>query len=142
MCACSVISVMFDSFRPMDHSLPGFSCPWDSPGKNTEGGCHFLLQGIFLIQGSNPRLLQLLHWQMGSSTTEGGGYQDLSSKVVAVAEFLIWGGRCFWAAICLAEGIGSSICITFYRYLREHQLSISRIWKGSCLSLNLTTSRL
>ena len=28
--------------------------------------CHFLLQGIFLIQGSKPRLLYLLHWQVGS----------------------------------------------------------------------------
>ena len=25
-------------------------CPWDSPGKITGGGCHFLLQGIFLTQ--------------------------------------------------------------------------------------------
>ena len=30
--------------------------PWDSPGKNTGVGCHFLLQGIFLTQGSNPGL--------------------------------------------------------------------------------------
>ena len=29
-------------------------CPWDSPGKNTGVGCHFLLQGIFPTQGSNP----------------------------------------------------------------------------------------
>ena len=28
---------------PMDGSPPG-SCPWDSPGKNTGVGCHFLLQ--------------------------------------------------------------------------------------------------
>ena len=32
-------------------------CPWDSPGKNTEVGCHSLLQGIFWTQGSNPGLL-------------------------------------------------------------------------------------
>ena len=32
-------------------------CPWDSPGKNTGAGCHFLLQGIFLTQGLNPCLL-------------------------------------------------------------------------------------
>ena len=31
-------------------------CPWDSPGKNTGVGCHFLLQGIFPTQGSNPGL--------------------------------------------------------------------------------------
>ena len=29
-------------------------CPWDFPGKNTGVGCHFLLQGIFSTQGSNP----------------------------------------------------------------------------------------
>ena len=34
-----------------------FATPWDSPGKNTGVGCHFLLQGIFLTQGSNPHLL-------------------------------------------------------------------------------------
>ena len=28
-------------------------CPWDSPDKNTGVGCHHLLQGIFLTQGSN-----------------------------------------------------------------------------------------
>ena len=27
-------------------------------------GCHFLLQGIFLTQGSNPHLLLLVHWQV------------------------------------------------------------------------------
>ena len=29
-------------------------------------GCYFLLQGIFLMQGSNLCLLCLLHWQVGS----------------------------------------------------------------------------
>ena len=28
-------------------------CSWDSPGKSTGVGCHALLQGIFLTQGSN-----------------------------------------------------------------------------------------
>ena len=30
--------------------------PWDSPGKNTGVGCHFLLQEIFPTKGSNPAL--------------------------------------------------------------------------------------
>ena len=47
-------------------SLPGSSIHGDSPGKNTGVGCHFLLQGIFLAQGSNP---QLLHWQVDFLTT-------------------------------------------------------------------------
>ena len=29
-------------------------------------GLHFLLQAIFLTQGSNPYLLHLLHWETGS----------------------------------------------------------------------------
>ena len=37
--------------------------PWDFPGKNAGVGCHFLLCGIFLTQGSNPRLLP---WQANS----------------------------------------------------------------------------
>ena len=28
---------------PMECSLPAFDCPWDTPGKNTEVGCHALL---------------------------------------------------------------------------------------------------
>ena len=43
---------------PVDHSLPGSSCPWDSLGKNIGVGCHFLLQGIFLMKGLNPCLLK------------------------------------------------------------------------------------
>ena len=31
---------------PMDSSPPVFSCPWDSLGKNTGVGCHFLLQYV------------------------------------------------------------------------------------------------
>ena len=34
-------------------SPPGSSVHGDSPGKNTEVGCHCILQGILLIQGSN-----------------------------------------------------------------------------------------
>ena len=41
---------------PIDCSLPGSSVHGDSPGKNTGVGCHAFLQGIFLTEGSNPRL--------------------------------------------------------------------------------------
>ena len=52
--------------NPVDCSPPGSSVHGDSPGKNTRVGCQALLQGIFLTQGSNPQLLCLLHWQVGS----------------------------------------------------------------------------
>ena len=49
-------------------------CPWDSPGKNTGLGFHFLLQGIFQAQGSNLHFLSLpccrqilYHWATGEA---------------------------------------------------------------------------
>ena len=39
--------------NPVDCSPPGSSVHGDSPGKNTGVGCHALLWGIFLTQGSN-----------------------------------------------------------------------------------------
>ena len=46
---------------PMDRCLPGSSVYGIFPGKDTGGVSHFLFQGIFLTQGLNPHLLQLLH---------------------------------------------------------------------------------
>ena len=64
VCAKSLQS--YWTLRPYGLKLPKLLCPQDFPGKNTGVGCYALLQGIFLTQGSNPYLLSLLHWQMGS----------------------------------------------------------------------------
>ena len=70
----------------MDCSPARPLCPRDSPGNSTEVGCHFLLQGIFLTQGSNPGLphcKQVLYclshqgllgveWAEGRDVTEKG----------------------------------------------------------------------
>ena len=47
-------------------SVTRFFCAWDFPGKNIRIGCHFLFQRIFLSQGLNPCLLDLLHQQADS----------------------------------------------------------------------------
>ena len=51
---------------PRDWSQPGSSVHGDSPGKYPEVDSHALLQGIFLTQGSNPRLLCPLNRQVDS----------------------------------------------------------------------------
>ena len=56
MHVCYVVS---DSLWPLD-CRPLRFCPWDSPG-NTGVGWNFLLQGLFLTQGSKSRWLCLLH---------------------------------------------------------------------------------
>ena len=53
-----------DSLWPMDKSHARLLCPWNSPGKDIEVGCHALLQGIFPTQGSNldlPHYRQILY---------------------------------------------------------------------------------
>ena len=45
----------------MDSKPTRLFYPWNFLGKNTKAVCHFLLQGIFLTQGSNLHLLCLLH---------------------------------------------------------------------------------
>ena len=52
-----VLYLVTQSLRPRGLQPARLLCPWDSPGKNTGVGCYALLQGIFLTQGSNPRLL-------------------------------------------------------------------------------------
>ena len=39
-----VASVVSDSVRPHRRQPTRLPCSWDSPGKNTGVGCHFLLQ--------------------------------------------------------------------------------------------------
>ena len=46
-------------FQPYGLKPARLFCSWDSPGKNTRVGCHALLQGIFLTQGSKPCLLRI-----------------------------------------------------------------------------------
>ena len=40
-------------FDPLDCSPPGLLCPWDSPGKNTGMGCHFLRPSLFQVIHEN-----------------------------------------------------------------------------------------
>ena len=60
---------------PTDFSPLGFSVHGDSPGKNTGGACHALLQGIFPTQESSRgllhcrRFLNQLRYQRSSSVT-------------------------------------------------------------------------
>ena len=43
-CCCQVASVVSNFVRPHRQQPTRLPGPWDSPGKNTGVGCHFLLQ--------------------------------------------------------------------------------------------------
>ena len=79
---------MSDSLWPHGLLPTSLLCLWDFPGKNAGMSCHFLLQGIFLDQGSNP---QLLHWQTNSfPLSHQGSSQDFFSPSNNTT--LLWGG--------------------------------------------------
>ena len=64
MCTCCLVAKLCPTlFGPHGLYPTRLLRPWDFPGENTGVGCHFLLQGIFLTQKSNPRLL---HWLVDS----------------------------------------------------------------------------
>ena len=67
--------------NPMDRSPPGSSVHGDSLGKNTGMSYHALLQG------SNPHLLCLLYWQVGSlSLASPGKPQGVINSVSSVTQ--------------------------------------------------------
>ena len=56
---CCLVTMSCPTLFATPCPLPKVPRPWDFPDTNTGGGCHFLLQGIFLTRGGNPRLLHL-----------------------------------------------------------------------------------
>ena len=66
---------MSSSLWPQGQKPIKLLCPWDFLGKDTGGDYHFILQGIFPTQESNPCLLCLLHWQANSLPLDHLGSQ-------------------------------------------------------------------
>ena len=77
-------------------------CLWDSLGKNTGVGCHFLLQEFFPAQGSNPGLLhcrQILY----QLSYEGSPNEELQGKISSWEYVTIWSlfHQFLWSTTCL-----------------------------------------
>ena len=61
---CLIAQLCLTLCNPMDYTR--LVCPWNFSGNNMRVACHFLLEGIFLIQGLNPHPTHLLHLQVDS----------------------------------------------------------------------------
>ena len=97
-------------------------CQWDSPGTNTGVGCHFLLQGIFPTQGSNPRLL---HWQadslplnhLGTPQRVGEGPANPDHRVLMyTSSFKKKLFICFWLHWVFVAGCTFSLVVVSWGY--------------------------
>ena len=103
-CAILSCSVVSDSLGHQGHArdcrLPDSAIHGDSPGQNTGVGCHALLQGIFLTQGSNSHLPHcrqilynlshqrspLLEWLLSKKTRMSGLLFSISSTMFLIVE--------------------------------------------------------
>ena len=81
--------------NPMEHTLLARLCPWDSLGEDTGVGCHFLLQGVFPVQGLNPHLLHLLHRQVDSLPLRHLG------SIIFIIIIFNWDGLSASLQVCL-----------------------------------------
>ena len=96
ICCCRyVTSVMSDSVRPHRRQPTRLPRPWDSPGKNTGVGCHFLLQCVIVKRESEvaqscstqqPRGLQLTRllypWDFQARVLEWGAIAFSSGEYI------------------------------------------------------------
>ena len=80
---CLVAQLCPTLCNPVHCSTPGSSVRGDSPGKNTGVGYHFLLQGNFPTQGSNP---SVPHLQADSLLSEPPGKPIRENKYVKIAK--------------------------------------------------------
>ena len=63
--SCYVTSVVSDSVQPHRWQPTRLPYPWDSPGKNTGVGCHFLLQVIIYKMLTLNILVELTFFHTG-----------------------------------------------------------------------------
>ena len=108
---------MSDSVQPRRRQPTRFPCPWDSPGKNTGVGCHFLLQCMKVkseseVEKSCPTLRDPMDFSPPGSSIHG----------IFQAGVLEWGATAF-SSECLSPCIITTILLVS---IPQENISFSR----------------
>ena len=90
-----VVSVVSSSVRPHRRQPTRLPRPWDSPGKNTGVGCHFLLQCMKVKSGS-----EVAQSCLTPSDPMACSLPDSSIHGILQARVLEWGAIAFSVLIC------------------------------------------
>ena len=107
-CCCYVTSVVSDSVRPQGQQPTRLRHPWDSPGKNTGVGCHFLLQCVKVKSESEvAQSCPTLHNPMDCSLP------GFSVHGIFQARVLEWGAVAF-SEIYVIESVYNFFFLSFW----------------------------
>ena len=123
---------------PIDGSPPGSPHPWDSPGKNTGVGCHFLLQCMKVkseseVAKSCLTLSNPMDWSLPGSSIHG----------IFQARALEWGAITF-SRCCQMSSLGQNspdlkpFCTSCYLQFLISWRWLSSLGQTEINSFNLT----
>ena len=106
-------------------------CPWNSPGKNTGVGCHFLLQGIFLIktQRSNWCLLhckQSPALKVSSLQLSHQGFHIYTEYLYIFVHIYVQMYVYMYVCICIYTYVYMCVCVYIYTYVSHLYLFLHR----------------
>ena len=123
---------MSDSVRPQRRKTTRVPCPWNSPGKNTGVGCHFLLQCVRVksereVTQLYPTLSDPMDYSPPGSSTHG----------IFQARVLEWGATAFSKNLSLVPGI---FCLPASRM--NNDFPLLRVASHPKADLNALSSRL
>ena len=111
---------MSDSVRPHRQQPTRLPHPWDSPGKNTGVGCHFLLQSMKVkseseVAQSSPTLSDPMDCSLPGSSVHG----------IFQARVLEWGASAFSNSLVIPR---NSYQTTTYQRKQRFHCSVSYIF--------------
>ena len=120
-----IASVVSDSVRPHRWQPTRLPHPWDSPGKNTGVGCHFLLQCMKVkseseVAQSSPTLRDPMDFSLPGSSTDG----------IFQARVLEWVATAFSIALTRRTFVGKVMSLLFNMLSR---LVIAFLPRSKCL---------
>ena len=120
--------------------------PWDFPGRNPGGGCHFLFQGIFPTQGQTQSLASLS--LAGRFFTPGKkGYLGSPTQMYCLTILEVRKGPSLsWdqgtgRQACFLLGVpGENSCLCFFQLLEAVSLAFAPALSFSAVPSNLSFS--
>ena len=113
-CCCQVTSVVSNSVRPHRWQPARLPRPWDSPGKNTGVGCHFLLQCMKVkseseVPQSCPTLCDPMDCSLPGSSVHGIFQARVLEWVLSLVMYIPFFFLYFMTFMCLKQHWGAVV---------------------------------